>query len=491
MSLGDFISSGQIASRSIFFELTNLKSTALSLAVFGLAGQQASGWNTLLTPQFFSRKTAVFGRELNLRSPFLPTSLSNDALDFCVSNASNLAGFTVGQTESGYATLNQDSTFPVSLTFMNFAFNTSTAGILPLIFEEIDVSPCLHDGISATSSMVQQGFSADVTCEFHDLKPDTTPSLIFNNATVKDWTDGTSEPLPITSFNMSSSCVSPDGPALINSTSVDILIGEGSGSLVMLVAMPMPMAAMARSRGIFDGTSNIGIELIFSGSGLYASMKTMVCNLTPIITYVQVDYTYGFSGFTISTSQLSGAVPDAWGLPGLSAVNTIYNMMYFAQGIQTNIVGDQLRTSNFDSMLDATAEYIRGVAEYSGSVFRACISAKNGGISVDGVPENMTIPVQGKFETQFFGWEFTLFSCWVLIPGTFVAFATLYTVYLSFGHHAVDRRTQEFNPGDTMHVVLASAAGGLGGVLVGEAERDKKVHIGVGAVNGREALIEK
>ena len=70
----------------------------------------------------------------------------------------------------------------------------------------------------------------------------------------------------------------------------------------------------------------------------------MVCTVTPQITNVLVDYTYDFSGETISTRTLRGGVPDVDGPPGLSAIMTMYNMMAFSQAIQTNIVGDQLKS---------------------------------------------------------------------------------------------------------------------------------------------------
>ncbi|KAF8179694.1 hypothetical protein K438DRAFT_1768731 [Mycena galopus ATCC 62051] len=78
----------------------------------------STSWNTLLMPQVFDRKSAVYGTELDLQ--LLQSIPSSPAL-----SDSNLPGFTVGQTEAGYAALNAFS-FPVSLNFLDFAFNTST-----------------------------------------------------------------------------------------------------------------------------------------------------------------------------------------------------------------------------------------------------------------------------------------------------------------------------------------------------------------------------
>ncbi|KAJ7260818.1 hypothetical protein C8J57DRAFT_1514739 [Mycena rebaudengoi] len=148
MSRSDFISSVKVSGPSAVRDRQKLKLTALSIAVFVMAGQQTSGWNTLLTPQVFDHKTGVTGSELDLSSPLLPPFLSSGALDFCVFNSSNLPGFDVGQTESGYASVNRDLKVPISFTLMDFAFNTSTAGILPLSFDDTnDVNGILlsHD----------------------------------------------------------------------------------------------------------------------------------------------------------------------------------------------------------------------------------------------------------------------------------------------------------------------------------------------------------
>ncbi|KAJ7311748.1 hypothetical protein DFH08DRAFT_973832 [Mycena albidolilacea] len=470
MSLYDFVMSVKISARSPIRDRQKLKLTALSIAIFAAASQQASGWNALLMPQVFNHDTWVTGTELDLSSPLLPPLLSSGALDFCVFDSSNLPGFTVGQTESGYASVNRDLTFPISLTLMDFAFDTSTAGILPLSFDDTNVSSWFPDmttisgtlepqlnlrkGLSATSTMLQQGFGVDVSCRFADLDPSTTPSLNVQNTTVIDGAQAN-----ITTVDMSSTCVSPVDPH-VNSTSADTHIGDGSGFVLMIVC----------------GGSGDSYSLIFRGSGLYNFMNTMVCTVTPQITNVRVVYTYDSSGGTISTKTLQGGVPDIDGPPGVSAVMTMYNMMSFAQAMQTNIMGDQLKSivedvkGNLlyeDAPLDATELYIAGVAEYSGSVFRACLSSKNNRIFDDGVPKNMTILSDGPFATQFFGWELTVTSSWILIPGTFIAITTIWIVLVTVAHHAQCPPGPEFDPADPLDLLSASATGGLSGVFTG------------------------
>jgi hypothetical protein len=136
------------------------------------------------------------------------------------------------------------------------------------------------------------------------------------------------------------------------------------------------------------------------------------------------------------------------------------------------------------SLMDAQKEYLRGVAEYSGTVefipsscissymffsqvFRACLSARNGTPFVLGVPENMTIPSTGTLHTEFLGWEFTKSTSWVLIPGALIAIATIYAVHKSLTHLEENPEGDEFDPADTLDLVSASAAGGVSGVFIG------------------------
>ncbi|KAF8179692.1 hypothetical protein K438DRAFT_1768729 [Mycena galopus ATCC 62051] len=241
----------------------------------------------------------------------------------------------------------------------------------------------------------------------------------------------------------------------------------------------------------------VGFEKCVAVSAVVYPPITMVCTLTPKVTYVNVESTYSFSGGTISATTLPGGAPAASGAPGMSAITTITDLVYFSQAVQTNIMGDQLKSvlqyasgNLIDDPRNRTEDYLRGVAEYSGSVFRACLSARGGGLSAEGVPQSMTTLSSGKFEAQFFGWEFTLSSSWVLIPGTLVAFATLYAVFLTFLLPPLDPRAKPINPANTMHLVSAAAAGGLADVLTG-TDQDKGVHIGVGAFDGLEPAFVK
>ncbi|KAJ6553262.1 hypothetical protein B0H19DRAFT_1236293 [Mycena capillaripes] len=504
MTFATFLSSVQISSASIILDTTKFKWTMLSIVVFALANAQTSGWNTLLTPGIFNHDAETTGRELDLSNPILQNLFTSHALDSCVLDSSTLVALSVGQTASGYAALNGDLGFPESVSLLDQSFNSSTAGILPLNFYEANVSswfPNLNTttipatlsapsvgfrhGLAWTSSMNQQGFTTDVVCNFARFVPDA-PSVFVTT------TNGTDSLSP-SHVQISSNCTAPDGsnPA-INSVDTYTYFGDNQGSLFMIAC----------------GGSAQSYTLIFVGFGLYDFMDTTVCSFTPKITNVRADYSYEFSNGTIfsnnvNTTTLPGGIPDMKGPAGISAVTTMYNMIAFSQGLDSNIVGDQLTSVlndldgndvPFDDILAATAEYIRGVSEYSGTVLRACLSARSG-IFVDGLPKNMSISSTGKLHTEFFGWEFTGSTSWVLIPGALIAFATIYVVLATEIHHAGDRKDQSFDPADPLDLVSASAAGGLYGVFTGtkkdHIQEAEGVHVVLEDINGRGPALQR
>ncbi|KAF7344938.1 hypothetical protein MVEN_01656400 [Mycena venus] len=493
VSFDNFISKSKIAARSPILNLKErrerkqLDIMAASIAVFLLTGMQTSGWNSLLLPTVSTYDTDVRGSELNLANPLLQPMLASGEIGFCVTNSSELVALSVGQTGSGFAALNGDLDFPTSLTLMDNSFNTSTGGILPVAFRYANVSAWfpdatsipaaitapsigLNNGLSWTWSILQQGFSADVHCELRNLTVDTTPSLSLN---ITGGADG-SPP----NIQMSSTCVAPEGPnptSFLNSTVISSFVGDHQGYVVMIAC---------------GGETGESYQLILKGGGLYSFINTTVCTFTPEITTVWADYTYSYYSDNIAVQPPSSSIPNVGGPAGISAITTIYNMLVFAQGTNANAVGDQLTSILQDEdgdnrdLLDAIEIYLRGVAEYSGTILRACLSQANGTFH-GGVPNNLSRSITGKLHTQFFGWEPTISVFWVLIPGTIVAGATIYIVLAAIARHAADPMPEDaFDPSDTMQLVSASAAGGLSSVFAGRRGNDTQAALNVSITFG-------
>ncbi|KAK7001922.1 hypothetical protein R3P38DRAFT_2648647 [Favolaschia claudopus] len=483
LRLHTFLRSMHFASHSIITDRgQNGLWLAASIIVFIIVALQPAGWNTLLTPQLFDLDTKVSGKEIDLANPRLDLYLHNGSLDACVLDNSVLVGLAIGETESGFSAAKGAQNVPSSLSIANFIFNTSTAGILPLSFQDIPTSSAFDNatviphsisgpgiGIPRSLSVVQQGFTADVSCKFQTLTTTTIPSLTITTISPNE----TSAP---TQYNIDSNCPMPATLGNTTRASTYALAENDSGYLLMIACA--------------NGAS---YTLIFIGGGdQYAYLNSTVCTFTPKITNVRVDYHYlpsassnttGNLPARIDTITLPGGIPDSVGGPaGVSAVATVYEMIRFAQGEEMNVVGDQLIAvlqgvdgegfvSDRDGVLTAMEEYLRGVAEYSGTLLRACLSShKTSGIFADGIPKEITTSAIGELRTYFFGWALTSSTVWILVPGALIAFASIALV-LSSAAADLRLRPEEsglFDPLDAFDLMRASAAGGLVGVFDSE-----------------------
>ncbi|KAJ7663109.1 hypothetical protein DFH06DRAFT_1394978 [Mycena polygramma] len=176
---------------------------------------------------------------------------------------------------------------------------------------------------------------------------------------------------------------------------------------------------------------------------------------------------------TISTTTLTEGVPDNGGPASLSAVNTIYNMQSFAQAMYTNIMGDELISILGDGGLDDDQAVL----------------------GKTGVPSNMSTPANGIFTTEIAGWlHVSVATFWELLPGTFIALATICTVLVTVARHAGDLEGEPFDPSNMMHLVSVAAAGGLDGVFKGTHKFDiaaaENVHLFLGPLPGRELALK-
>ncbi|KAJ6452954.1 hypothetical protein C8R45DRAFT_1223336 [Mycena sanguinolenta] len=380
MSFAAFISFVKISTRSLILNPRRRILSLMSIVIIILTGVQTAGWSALITPRAVVISTPLTGYDIDLSSPLLRKMLGNEneVLDSCVVASTSLPAFIVGQTESGYTAVQGDMGFPATFTMMDQPFNLSTAGISPLTLSPLNASTWftnittipatvkpvwdLPDGLDSSYSLSQQGFTADVSCKYGDSTDNTIPTLFFENNTVEDWTNPRIQSGNITYFSLSSDCVADDN-LTFNFTAAYTLADQPN--YLLMIACP----------------SRDNYQLIFYGGpmGLYNFMETTVCTVSPKITNVEVDYSHVIN----TRTRPGGTLADIAAPPTLSAINTLFDMVYFSQAIATNGMGDKLRaliteaddkTFSDSTILRNTEEYIRGVTEYSASVFRACLS---------------------------------------------------------------------------------------------------------------------
>ncbi|KAJ7043353.1 hypothetical protein C8F04DRAFT_38109 [Mycena alexandri] len=185
-SLAALGASVNISMRSLVVHLRNWKWPAVSLLCFIMAGIQTSVWSTLITPVKVTISTPLVGREIDLASPILQQLISNDphTLDVCQTAESGSEVYG-GVLESGYASGQSYLGLPAAVSLLGKGFNVSTRGILtaslndtvlgswfvPATAQSLEPRP---KGISDHYSMIQQGFSADVSCSLETLTEDTS-----------------------------------------------------------------------------------------------------------------------------------------------------------------------------------------------------------------------------------------------------------------------------------------------------------------------------
>ncbi|KAJ7605484.1 hypothetical protein B0H17DRAFT_1230206 [Mycena rosella] len=484
MSLAALVSTVRISTRTLVLNPRRWKWSAISILLVIFTGVQTSGWSTLITPAVIVIEIPVSGSELDLTTPVLREMMNSGALDDCIYNSSLSTPFFVGSMESGHALSASSRGYSAFFTLMDLNFNISTAGILPATLTDFDVSPWFSNSTVIPSAiqgadlrqgverqdipmcgklMWHEGFSADVICKFQDLTNDTSPPLRGLTDTVTEW--------------KKTGDASNLGLGDVTFTDIATLcIGNATLIYSYTISMHEPNYILMVACGPVDNYT-----LIFNFAGIY-EWPTTVCTLSPKITKVYVEYSDPTSVAISSTATFSDAAsPDPDGPTGLTAAVTMYNMVFLAQTAESNIMGDLIDSLLFDvaddnlnqSFLAAMEDYIQGVSEYSGSVFRACLSGNGRPPFADGLPGDLTVPTSGTIFTQTMGWtRLSARSTWVLVPGTLVALTTIIVVVVAVAQHAGDPPTRRdlFNPSDAMHLVAAAAAGGLSDVFTGTSE---------------------
>ncbi|KAJ6449453.1 hypothetical protein C8R45DRAFT_1044821 [Mycena sanguinolenta] len=499
MALVTFVSFIKISTRSLILNPRRHKQSLMSIAIIILTGVQTAGWSALITPRAVVISTPLIGREIDLSSPLL-SQIDNDGLDYCVVHSTKLPAFIVSQLESGYAAVEGDLSFPAILTVMDRTFNLSTGGILPLSLSPVNASrsfqnattipatiiptQALPEALDSSYSFSQQGFTADVSCEFWDSEDETIPRLFWQNNTVGDWNPEQRNPgqqyyVPgnITYWSLYSDCEAVYGGVFFNWSTA--YTETEQPNYVLTIACPYQESYKL----IFDGGRD----------GLYGFMGTTVCTFVPKITNVEVSYSD-----VINITTLQGdTTANITGGPALAALTTLRNMGAFSQSTVSNSMGDRLRSLQTqqdgdiftrNTTLRTTEEFIRGVTEWSASVFRACLWS-NRNLS-DALSSITNLSASGKFHSDSIGWIHASRITWLeLIPGTIVAILTIFTVLLGLAHHAGDLRGESFDPSDALDLVTASAAGGLSEVFMGPRQdgvrEAEKVNVRLATIPGR------
>ncbi|KAK6966839.1 hypothetical protein R3P38DRAFT_3512069 [Favolaschia claudopus] len=497
MSLLAFISYIRISSRALIFNRRNLNLSAMAVLIIILTGVQTAGWNALITPQPIVKDTPLLGQEIDVTSSFL--TRKDPTVDSCVEYGMN--SFMVGQTESGYTALKGKLGYPATFMVMDQVFNVTTGGILPLTLQPIStrtyflgattmpisIKPKwdLPRGLAATYSLVQQGFTADVSCRPWQGDTDqSAPPLnldtgIMTQSSLDDQKSRDSAN-NITFAFLSSDCPNMDVELPLNYS--QIYTTTGVPNYISMIACP----------------AGDSIELIFNAgsNGTYNFLATTICTVKPRITRVRVSYS---DTINITSAVYADTNLDITGPATMAATQTLFSMAFFSQGVVSNTMGEQLMFSIGDvdgiyftekTILQSLETYVRGVAEFSSTA--TCLSSNK--TFMASLPSSAKMNIsEGMHYTQTIGWKRTAVGITLLqlLPGAIIAFVTIYAVVVAVAstHHIEDLPGDYFDPSDPMHLVAASAAGGMDHVFGGLKEKDldaaTDINVYLGNIPGR------
>ncbi|KAJ6472043.1 hypothetical protein C8R45DRAFT_416064 [Mycena sanguinolenta] len=429
-------------------------------------GQTAS-WTALLTPNTVVTPTPLQGKEIDMRSDVFSATSSQfydlwngttaynlqNYLDSSISSVLGASGTASASFAAGYTSVvdfgGQDYIVSTSGIVLSYLVNANLAATAKGLFTS-NTKPFPPTGTQFNTSMIQQGLTANVSCQYQQLGENTNPPIMRDVYTL-NIEEGS---VNVLYSVISVSTVCPDGVVISSSP-----LSRTNETLVSLIC------------GITDTTGRSTYTVIIDGNGMYAGPNgaSVVCTMVPQIQ----DYVVSYSGRFITAIPVSkpldpqiAPAPDGVGDMAAYCLNKVF--AYGQSGIR-NIVGDSMSITytgqNQGSSLSETTlweAFIRGVVESVGTAVKSDLTWINGPLNGD-PPSTMTHTISGHAFTTSLGWAYNKAdSPAFLIPSTFVAVASILIVlFAQFRNRGIPEQHADFDPNDPLLLMAAASAGGL------------------------------
>ncbi|KAH7919310.1 hypothetical protein BV22DRAFT_1023213 [Leucogyrophana mollusca] len=535
LSKGSFL----LTSRHIRWTVTTLFCTAMLRTL-------TAGWTTLLTPTSIILQVDMSGTELDMQSDAFSHLM--DQLYSANDSGSASGSYTGPAMElSGTSAAGRKFGLPSILNFNGASYNISTGGVLPnngeyngtavssnktgydysgghiptrVSLEGLDVN---YQGLSRNYSMIQQGYTANVTCQQWNLdyrQPPTGPpmweSSSYGSILVGNWNpfDESGANYTLRKWDWETLCPTGIWAGKLHVYDVTLMTIADENDVVLSNTGLIP-ARLCASQTLDGNATAQQFILVLQGMYAYDFIPQTICQVVPIYTTVRVDY----SGGIISVSEIINQTkPDASGVnafPSAYAADTINARFYTAQNLWGNTIGDSLssifstqevQNGDANAILNAILEdYLVGVIEFMGTYLRSGFSA-DGNFPNNELPSNMSIPFSGTMQVETIGWAYDSYTYLLaLVPTTVVALLTIAAALFrpsqgsgftgeGDGDSDVIGGTVPFNPADSLHVIMASSAGSLSQALAGfrttAVSDNENVRVRLGfTADGRRALV--
>ncbi|KAN0088824.1 hypothetical protein V8E55_005881 [Tylopilus felleus] len=293
-------------------------------------------------------------------------------------------------------------------------FNSSTGGVNPTSAQNqlsnIPTLPENYQGLSTSFSLVQQGYTANISC-----MTSPSPTIILNNSASVEHifeTPSGSFNYTLETWSWSTNC---SGNGDFYTGEINLLTSDGAiGNGIFATSVCYYQNFSGPSNQSFLVLMQSPANTNYSNTYFAANPNLpIVCQVTPMVTTLEVQYNQ--SNLTNVNSVLEQVLlpNDSLTFASIQA-SVIWGAYFLAQGQYSNSFADDLlevvqllstgpvSNANYTLLL---GEYIRGVFDYMGSVMRASFVDRFLLLDLP-IPENMTIPITGTMSVQTIGWQF-------------------------------------------------------------------------------------
>ncbi|KAG2062629.1 hypothetical protein BDR04DRAFT_49481, partial [Suillus decipiens] len=363
ISLVELTAGVALSKGSYILRPKHLRLTSLTLFLFVVLRLLTAGWTTLLTPIYFSLPITMRGSELDITGNAFNTLLYGEfqAQGFTQIRNDAFEVLDIGGMLSGISAAGQTYGIPGTFNFNGAKYNVSTGGIVPTIEEysgsngvpgpngtrlgfsggnvTVNTGPILGErisvpipqGFSRNYSMLQQGLTANVSCQLIDSSdtqyiwnPNST--LVYSNATA-----GNDTIAGLRLWNVVGTC-----GANTSVTQAFVTMADASGN--------MNQSSGFLPSVVCPGPTNLGqtytsFTILLQGFNKYQFLNASVCEVTPLLTTVRTNYSNDLmcSEITSSTPFKSENVQLLSFIAGVAKFQSISS-----QGLMSSTIGDTL-----------------------------------------------------------------------------------------------------------------------------------------------------
>lgn len=487
-----------LAKGSIILRPEHLQLTTMTLFAFGILRLLTAGWTTLLTPTYFLWPIEMRGSELDITGTAFSTLLFQEfqkqGLTTIQDNSFEI--LDIGGMLSGVSAAGYTFGLPGTFNFNGAKYNVSTQGIVPVIedFSGSDGVPSANGtrlgfsggnvtvnteqipgkhtsvsiplGFSRNYSMLQQGLTADVSCQpigsqtQYVWNTGNSSVIYANPAALNNSITG------LRLWNITANCGTNTPTTQEYVTMVD---ASGNPSVSGTGFLPSVVCP-----GPTDLTQTYtSFTILSQGFYKYGFLNPSVCEVTPLLTTVRAKYSNDLISSEVISSipfrpENEQLLTFVVGVAMFQSINS--------QGLASSAIGDTLysiyssttNTSIDDNLGNQTQvykeleEYWRGVVEFSATFLRSGFMVV-GSFPDNTIPEDLSSPVNGTMYISTIGWtQQSATYLLAIIPITIITILTVAcALYSILQPEKKDTGKRPFDASNPLHLIMASAAGGM------------------------------